>query len=341
VPRLRVAHVVVTRQFAGVERYLGYVAPALAELDIDVAVIGGHPESMRHALEGSKVTHIDARGMVGAARAASRLRADIVHAHMTKAELAAAAATVFTPARVVATRHFAARRGSSLGARLLAPLLASRICRQVAISEFVANAVEGPVQVIANGVPCSDAGGHADAVVIVAQRLEEEKETDVAVRAWAKAKARLNGWRLVIAGRGACEASLRSLVAELGVSDSVDFVGFVRDPGARIGRAAVLLATAPKEPFGLTVAEAMASATPIVAAGGGAHLETIGAVSSDWLFPPGDVEACADALDRIALATPEDRAEYGERLRSHQRQRFSIEVHVEALARLYGGVAKP
>ncbi|WP_258934087.1 glycosyltransferase [Nesterenkonia pannonica] len=79
--------------------------------------------------------------------------ADVVHAHMTAAECAAAAAS-YCPTRgtpLVVTRHFAGPRGSSRLGGLAAKLIVRRSDAQIAISGYVADRVEGASTVIFPG----------------------------------------------------------------------------------------------------------------------------------------------------------------------------------------------
>jgi glycosyltransferase involved in cell wall biosynthesis len=253
---------------------------------------------------------------------------------MTAAEAAAIISRPWHGAAVVATRHFAAHRGSSLGGRVAARVIAASLDAEIAISEFVASRVERVSVVIPNGVPSAPAGPHGDRLVLVAQRLEAEKSTEVALRSWERSKLRSHGWRLLIAGRGTEEGRLRALAMELQVEDSVEFLGFVADVDALFERTGAFLATAPAEPFGLSVVEAMARATPVIATAGGAHSETVGAVSTEWLFEPGDVNRCAELLDRLRDDATGS-ARYGCALRERQREHFSLEMHARALLDLY------
>jgi glycosyltransferase involved in cell wall biosynthesis len=328
---LRIAHVVRSDSFAGVEKYICMVAPRLAARGCEVAVVGGDPAQMARIPDVVQWRPASTTRQV--AVELKRLgQLDVVHAHMTAGEVAAVITKPFHHARLVTTLHFASPRGSRSTSVLLMPV-GWLMDEQIAISEFVATAVRSNL-VLQNGVETTHPGPSTrDRQVLVMQRLEEEKHTDVALRAWSASKLHENGWRLVIAGRGSRLRELRRLSTDLGLSDSVEWLGFVNDPTQLLACASVLLAPAPDEPFGLTVVEAMARATPVIAADGGAHRETIGA--DGWLFPPGDVAACARLLDAIELR---DLAVYGDDLRSRQLKLFDIELHTDQLMKVYLGL---
>ncbi len=164
------------------------------------------------------------------------------------------------------------------------------------------------------------------------QRLEPEKMPDVGLRAWSLSGLGDHGWRLVIAGSGSVGFDLTTLAEVLGLSESVELAGHVRDTDALLAGASIFLATAPEEPFGLSVVEAMAHGVPIVAAAGGGHLETVGDVGA--LFPPGDATAAAALLRELA-GSAERRRTMGRALRARQQERFSLFRHVDRLERLY------
>ena len=158
--------------------------------------------------------------------------------------------------------------------------------------------------------------------MLVVQRLEREKDTATAVKAWHRATLRHEGWTLQVLGAGAERGALEWLVRDLDLTASVELLGSVDDVAARLGTASLLLATAPAEPFGLAVVEAMAAGLPVLAADGGAHRETIGPASPGTLFAPGDASAAARILDELG-ADAERRAT----LAAAGRARFEARVH--------------
>lgn len=329
----RVVHVVRSDGFAGVERYVCDSVNELAQRGWAVEVIGGQPELMRAALA-PDVAFAPARTTSEVARAiwASGVM-PVLHTHMTAAEAAAAPLKRLRFDRWVTTRHFARPRGSSRLGRAASPLIARRVDVQIAISQFVADAIEGPSIVVPNGVPASSQPRRErQRSVVMMQRLEQEKDTATGLHAWSLSGLADGGWRLRIFGRGSERPALEALAAELGIAPSVTFEGFVDDPRRALAEAGIVLATAPAEPFGLSVVEAMAEGSPVIAAHGGAHRETL---SGDGIFfPAGDAEAAAAALrELVSDAAARDRL--GSALRERHAAAFTVAAHVDRLEQLY------
>ena len=329
---LAILQVVRSDGFAGVERYICQVSNVLADRGHRVVVIGGDPTRMRSELVAG-VDHVAAATVARTTLAlVGRRRVDVVHAHMTAAETAAWLARPVQRAPIVATRHFADDRGSSGPARLVARLVARSITVDIAISRFVADTVGGPTVLIPNGVPGRDQAALESPTVVMLQRLTEEKAPEVGIEAWARSGLGDTGWRLVVAGRGDRRHDLVAAAGRLGVGGSVDFVGQVADTDGLLAAASVVLATAPREPFGLSVVEAMAHGVPVVAAAGGAHLETV--ADAGVLFPAGDATAAARALVELASSRTR-RLEVGAALRQRQQDLYSLEDHVSRLEEVY------
>jgi glycosyltransferase involved in cell wall biosynthesis len=330
---------VLSATFAGVERYVVDVASELDARGHRVRVIGD-PAVFGDQVGGARTVFTPARSVASARRALRRGEApDILHVHMTAAELAAVLAFPARGVPIVTTRHFAARRGASPFGRVLAPLIRRRVDAQVAISRFVADSVGEPTTVIPNGVPvpAAVATDRRPPVVLVAQRLDAEKETAVALDAWARSGLAAEGWTLRIAGDGGERAALERRVRDLRLP-GVSFLGHRRDVERLRAEASIVLATAPNEPFGLAVAETMAAGVPVLAARGAGHLETVGAARPDLLYTAGDVEECAAMLRRLA-SDPDLRERAGADLRAFAVDHLTLDGHVDRLEQLYGSVA--
>jgi glycosyltransferase involved in cell wall biosynthesis len=332
--RRRIVQVVRSNSFAGVERYVCDVAGELSRRGWRVTVIGGDRRQMRAELP-VDVAHRPGDTTLQVAWALWRTgRSDVVHAHMTGAELPAALLKNRLGARLVVTRHFAQLRGSSRGGRIAAWVIRRRVDTQVSVSDFVAGTIGEASVTIPAGVVNSERAESRLNTVVVVQRLEPEKRTDTAIRAWAACPLPRLGWKMVIYGRGSELGQLDELAHDLKCDDSVEFAGYTTNARLAVARAAALLAPAPREPFGLSVVEAMAEATPVIASCGGAHMETLG--PDGLFFDSADVTSCVKMLAQLAVPDPAW-GQRGERLRERQRAHFSTARHVQALERVFSG----
>ncbi|GAB2597919.1 hypothetical protein GCM10009593_44190 [Microlunatus antarcticus] len=332
---LRITHVVTNANFAGTERYVVDVSNELAARGHDVLVVGGDPVVVPRELAGPRWS--PGATTWEALRELRRSgRRDVVHSHIARSDFVALAADPWTRARRISTRHITAPRGYRAPVRLLGRGVRRLLHREIAVSAWTSAQLDRPADaVLINGVPPAAAGAlPRERVVLMAQRLAPEKDTSTGLRAWAASDLRDQGWRLVIAGSGELEDALAKEVAALGITDSVDMTGWVGDLDVRLRTCGLFLAPAPSEPCGLTLLEAMARATPVVAAGAGGHRETIGSLADAALFPPGDAARAAELLNDLGASEPTRNA-YGAALRRLQQEKFTISTHVDGLLAVY------
>lgn len=337
--RLRILHAIRSDGFAGVEQFVRRLAIAQADDGHHVHVIGGDPARMRDVLNASGVGYTPATRTPEVARAVRRLRRhiDVVNTHMTAADLGAAFAFsgMGSRAAVVATRHFAQPRGR-VGRVPIDAIVRRTIDAEIAISESVAAAIGVPSTVVHPGVetrPATDPALRTQ-TVLMAQRLQPEKATDVGIRAFAASGLAARGWMLDIAGEGGERDGLQALAASVGIGDTTRFLGFREDLPALMTRAGLLLAPCPFEHFGLTVVEAMASGLPVVAADAAGHREMLGGLDSRALFEPHSEDAAAAHMASLA-ADVRGRAALGESERARQSHGFSLRAQVEATEDVY------
>ena len=337
---MKLVHVVRTSSFAGVERYVSVLAASQAARGDDVTIVGGLRPAMLDTVGPFGVRHLEAGSMPHAIRALTSLEdPDIVHVHMTEAETVAVMADWRRRRPIVATRHFAAVRGRTVLGGLARPVIARRVAAQIAVSEYVASRVDGRSTVVYPGVasrPPVDPAGRRR-TILMAQRLEPEKDSAVGLEAFARSGLAEDGWTLDLAGDGSLRDVLEARCRHLGLGDAARFRGFVADMDSALSTCGVLLAPPKGEHFGLTVLEAMSWGTPIVAAASGGHLETVGAMSDVGLFEPGDVDGAAKALRTLA-ADEGLRREYGAALRAGQQSRFTLEAQADGVEAVYRSV---
>jgi glycosyltransferase involved in cell wall biosynthesis len=343
---LHIVHAIRSDAFAGVERHVVTVALGQAQRGHDVTVIGGDRAMMREHLGSARQNEIawmPAASTAAAARALLNRRfASVINVHMTAAELAAVLTKPLMKAPVVSTRHFGGSRGNGVPAKIGGRVVARMLAAQIAISRYVADRVEGECVVVAPGVSAVDDAPPAtgrERVVLMAQRLEPEKRTEAGLRAFAASGLPRQGWRMEIAGDGSERGRLKSLAADLGVSDMCTFLGRHPDPSALLLRASMLLAPCPIDGFGLSVVEGMAARLPVIAAAGGGHLETVGSVHDAALYPPDDLAAAAGLLAEMG-ADPARRDAYGAALQNVQRRQFTVDRQVDATLDVYQRVLR-
>lgn len=142
--------------------------------------------------------------------------------------------------------------------------------------------------------------------VVFVGRLRRYKGVDWVMRAFPAVRARVPNARLLVIGDGPFEQPLRRAAATLGVAEAVDFLGFL--PSAekvkRLREAWVVVQPSPKEGWGLTVIEAGACGTAVVAADSPGLRDSVRRDQTGLLVPFGDDRRLAEALARVL----EDRA---------------------------------
>jgi len=139
-------------------------------------------------------------------------------------------------------------------------------------------------------------------------RLKPYKNVDVLVRAFAKVHRRRPLARLTIAGEGESLKSIKELVSDLGLNREVSLLGKVSQGKKARLMAESWAAVQPSsvEGWGITVVEANASGTPVIASNVNGLKDSVVDGVTGILVPVKSVRAFADAMDYLA-STPEYR----------------------------------
>ena len=156
-------------------------------------------------------------------------------------------------------------------------------------------------------------------VVLGAGKLKPQKDFPTLLKAFAKVRAERPA-RLIILGTGNEEADLRALASALGVSDSVDFPGYVHNPFAFYRRASVFVLSSIWEGLPTVLIEAMACGCPVVSTDcPSGPREILDGGRFGCLVPVGAPDAMADAI-LATMSQPPSRMELIERAKQ-----FSLE----------------
>jgi glycosyltransferase involved in cell wall biosynthesis len=140
-------------------------------------------------------------------------------------------------------------------------------------------------------------GGNAP-VLVACGELHPRKGYDLLVRALASVRQTGRRATLVLIGRGKDQPALAQLANDLGVSDSVLFLGHVENPLPVLAEADVFVHAARVEAVGLVLLEAVALGVPVIAAdceaGGPRMVLAEGRLGR--LVEPESVSALAEAI---------------------------------------------
>ena len=139
--------------------------------------------------------------------------------------------------------------------------------------------------------------------VVTVGRLVAQKGVDVLLDAWAEVVDALPDWRLAIVGGGPLEAELKTRARELGIENSVSWIGQVPDPFPWLRGAQFFVMTSRFEGTPNALLEAMACGLPaVVSDASPGPCELIGADddSAGLIVPVDDAAATAAAIIRLA-----------------------------------------
>ncbi len=131
-------------------------------------------------------------------------------------------------------------------------------------------------------------------------RLEPYKRVDLMLRSLATLIDRFPSLEIVLIGRGSARPYLESVAAELGLSNRTRFAGFVSDEerDALVGDARVCVCASVKEGWGITVTEANALGTPVVATDAPGLRDAVHDGETGLLVPDGEPAAFTKRLSR-------------------------------------------
>lgn len=142
----------------------------------------------------------------------------------------------------------------------------------------------------------------AEPVLFTARRLTPRTGVDELLRALPLIRASCPGTRLVVAGAGPMDGSLRALARSIGVERAVDFLGRISDDElvAWYRRATlVVVPTRELEGFGLSTAEALACGAAVVGTPAGATPELLRALDPALLSDDCSAAALARTIVRL------------------------------------------
>ena len=178
--------------------------------------------------------------------------------------------------------------------------------------------------------------GKHDVVVGSLGNIRPAKGYDILLQAAALLKSSKIPFRFLIAGqgKGGLEAKLLKQRAELGLENSVHFVGFQADPAAYLANLDLFLLSSISEGFSIATIQAMASGLPVVVTRSGGPQEIVTHGQDGWIVDAGKPEAIAEALSLVAT-NAELCAQLAHNGREHAKATFDLSTMLDAYQELY------
>lgn len=355
---MKVLHVIPSLSGGGAERLVSDLKPCLEQKGIEFSILTMLHNEEKHDIS-LKVTH--PYSITSSFRLANMLKGsnpqitpDIIHCHLTPSQ-------IFTPLAVqlaqkkkplITTEHSTNNRRRKLpGSIFFDRWLYSNFLRIVCVSKGVANELESYIPtvssrlvVIQNGVDLKrfvttyKTNDSCDYPVIISVgRLSPIKNYQTALQAFSLLAKQGSRFEYRILGCGKDEIMLRTMAYELGISDSVKFLGYRKDVPEQLAAADIFLLTSTWEGFGLAAVEAMAMRLPIIVSNVPGVREFISrSASAGFLVDPHDPKHIADRIAQL-ISKPELRYTMG--LNGYkQAQKYSIEETANQYSDLYKNI---
>ena len=170
-------------------------------------------------------------------------------------------------------------------------------------------------------------------------RLCEQKGQLLLMQAAERIKRRGIDFELVLAGDGEMRVDVEAMIDSLGLRSHVSITGWISSAQVRehilASRALVLPSFA--EGLPVVIMEAMALRRPVITTSVAGIPELVRPREGGWLFPAGDVEELAAAMEDCLLAPVEQLARMGEAAHARVLARHDVDAEAAKLAALFRG----
>ncbi|MGB7934502.1 MAG: glycosyltransferase family 4 protein [Gammaproteobacteria bacterium] len=282
---------------------------------------------------------------------------DLIQSHLLGSNVYCSLAGLLTRIPVVATFHGAVDIRENERLKVLKFGSINRGARNIiAVSDALRRDIIGrtplkarKTSVIYNGIetadfqrPRSDAlrrqydWSEEDIIIGSLGNIRPAKGYDVLLRAAALLHDTPRGFRFVIAGQGKTGLydDLLNLRDELGLQNTVQFVGFVNDPADFLSNLDMFLLSSISEGFSIATIQAMAAGLPSIVTRSGGPLEIISHGENGWMLDAGNPAAISEAILTLA-ADPVLSSRLAKSGREHVAKKFGMNAMLAAYEEIY------
>lgn len=361
---LKVVQLIDSTNVGGAQRLLVTFARATHDLPVTLRVVSlrrddGSPIPGQLSTSGVGITYFPAGHLLSPTRIRKLVAwmrsqgPDIVHTHLTYANVVGAIAARLAGIPAVATLHnIRARKQRPATRALEAQVLRFGAQRIVAVSQTVADAHRErlggrPMVIIPNAVPLpqpvrssdtealrKNLTGSADRPFLLSiGRLTPQKGFDTLLKAFGLVCRNYPDAFLAIAGSGELLAELSKQIQNLGLEGNARLLGQRDDVGELLAAADLYLNSSRWEGLSVALLEAMAAGTAVVATSVG---ETPNVLSEEMgiLVPPTEPVLMAEAISSL-LADGERRRAMGEQARQKVASQYEAAPWAQKILSLY------
>lgn len=168
----------------------------------------------------------------------------------------------------------------------------------------------------------------------IVKKIEPKYGIDILIRAYKKFCCTYpdDNTKLLIYGTGSAVGEYKRLAADLGLSDSVSFMGFIKNelvPEALSEMDVAVYSSSSSESFGVAVVEAMACGVPVIASDASGFTEVMEEGKTGLLFPKKDVDALYQCMVKMYVMDPQERKRMGEAGAARVREYYDFDQNMD------------
>lgn len=168
-------------------------------------------------------------------------------------------------------------------------------------------------------------------------RLESVKNQQMLLEIFSLLKQENINFHGLIAGSGSLEQQLAEQAVELNVADRVSFLGFRDDVYYLLKQSDIFLLTSTMEGFGITLLEAMATATPVIVTDVGGMHEIVNLARNGFVVPINDNVQFVARIEEI-LKSPDLSKKLADNGSKALNQHFTPEIFAANTYQLYQAI---
>lgn len=351
--------------YAGAEMQVLELALGLNHRGWNVQVVSLIKPSLdlsRYEEEGISFRHLnmskgipDLRAIWKLNKIVTEFKPRIIHSHMIHANILARISRMFTNVPILISTAHNTNEGGKL--RMMMYRLTDRLCELTtnvsldAVDSYIRKKASPPGKIICvpNGINLRKFQSNKDDlsnlrrelgiedafVWLAVGRLTEAKGYPDMLQAWSRVAAARPDGRLLIVGDGEDRERLAEMANELGIADSVQFLGIRSDVPRLMNVADAYVMSSLWEGMPMVLLEASACELPIVSTDVGGNREVVQHGTSGFLTQASDAGELADRMLEMMKLPEDHRIEMGRQGRLHVMEQYDIDSVLSRWESLY------